>query len=141
METQTYIGTLIIQTCYTCGMAFGLDREFNDRRLKDHKNFCCPDGHQQHYIGETAEQRLQKQIQSLETHLTYVRTRGDELRSQVTQLNYSIRAQKAAKTKILNRVKNGVCPCCNRTFQDLQNHFKSKHPELLSDKHTNQEKE
>jgi hypothetical protein len=39
------------------------------------------------------------------------------------------RAEKAAKTKIKNRVAKGVCPCCNRTFQNLADHMKSKHPD------------
>lgn len=26
------------------------------------------------------------------------------------------------------RVKNGVCPCCNRSFQNLKRHMNTKHP-------------
>jgi len=45
------------------------------------------------------------------------------------------RAEKAAKTRIKNRIGNGVCPCCNRTFKDLASHMKCKHPEYASDDH------
>jgi len=129
--TQTYIGILVIENCCNCGMAFGLDRDFYNKRAEDHKTFFCPKGHEQHYIGKREVDKLKEQVQQLETNLQYSHNIRNELRNQVQQLNYSVRAQKAAKTKILNRVKNGVCPCCNRTFQDLQSHFKTKHPELL----------
>lgn len=132
--TQTYIGTLVVETCCNCGIVFGIDRDTYDRRSEDHKNFYCPAGHGQHYTGKTEADKLKEQIQQLETNLQYSRNRRDELHNQVQQLNYSVRAQKAAKTKIINRVKNGVCPCCNRTFHNLQNHFKTKHPELITGK-------
>ena len=44
------------------------------------------------------------------------------------------RAQKAAKTKLIKRIKNGICPCCNRTFKQLAAHMKNKHPEYVEHK-------
>lgn len=32
----------------------------------------------------------------------------------------------------LKRIHNGVCPCCNRSFVNLQRHMKTKHPEVVS---------
>ncbi len=34
-----------------------------------------------------------------------------------------------AHRKMRTRVMNGVCPCCNRTFQNLMAHMKTEHPE------------
>lgn len=36
----------------------------------------------------------------------------------------------ATKTRIKNRVKNGVCPCCNRTFENLARHMQAKHSDF-----------
>jgi hypothetical protein len=33
-------------------------------------------------------------------------------------------------TRIKNRVKNGVCICCNRSFSDLHQHMLTKHPDF-----------
>ncbi len=44
------------------------------------------------------------------------------------QLAHQVRAQKAAKTKLKNRIKHGVCPCCKRTFQNIAKHIATKHP-------------
>lgn len=131
--TQTFIGTLILETCCheNCGTVFGMSRELYDLRKGDHKSFYCPRGHSQYYTSKSDEEKLKDQIANLERQKMLDHQRRDELYQEIQQLNYSVRAQKAAKTKILNRVKNGVCPCCNRQFKDLQNHFKSKHPELL----------
>ena len=43
-------------------------------------------------------------------------------------LDETNRRMKAEKQ--LKRVHNGVCPCCNRSFQNLQKHMKTKHPEI-----------
>lgn len=130
-QTQTYIGVIRIHTCINCGIPFGMTQEFDNELQENHNPFFCPNGHKQWYSGETEKEKLQKEVTRLNQRIDYVRVQRDELSNQVQQLNYSVRAQKAAKTKILNRVKNGVCPCCNRTFIDLQRHFKSSHPELL----------
>jgi Fe-S oxidoreductase len=56
--------------------------------------------------------------------------------AQRDQAQADARAQKAAKTRIKNdrdriktRVANGVCPHCNRTFQNLARHMASQHPD------------
>lgn len=40
----------------------------------------------------------------------------------------SVKAQSTRLRKVKDRVKNGVCPCCNRTFVNLQRHMHTKHP-------------
>jgi hypothetical protein len=39
------------------------------------------------------------------------------------------RGQKAAKTRLINRIKAGKCPCCGKTFPDLHKHMSDKHPD------------
>lgn len=47
------------------------------------------------------------------------------------QTKMSLRAQKGAKTKLKNRISQGICPCCNKRFEDLKNHMLTEHPEFL----------
>lgn len=130
---QTFTQQLVIEICCheNCGIRFGMDADFIRQRRNDHKYFFCPRGHEQYYSGKSNSEKLQDQINSLERQKLNLHSVIDDKNHEIQQLGYSIRAQKAAKTKILNRVKNGICPCCNRTFSNLQNHFKTKHPELL----------
>lgn len=132
-DTQTYIGTLTIVTCCHkgCGVHFGMTSDFVDRRKQDHEEWYCPNGHNQYFPSKSREELLKQEIVQKNEALEYMQRAKDALHNKVTTLTHSVRAQKAAKTKILNRVKNGVCPCCNRTFVDLQRHFKTKHPDLL----------
>lgn len=124
--------TLVIEQCFKCQCFFAIPKDlYNRAKASDSVSFYCPHGHGQVYT-KTENKKLKEQIETLERDKLRMSQRIDEKNQRIDQLGYSIRAHKAAKTKILNRVKNGVCPCCNRTFKDLQNHFKTKHPELLS---------
>lgn len=134
METLTYTGKVVIVSCGhpdCAGQYFGMAEEFYEQKRRDHTGWYCPRGHSRVYSGKSDEEQLKQEIQQKQESINYLREANGKLHTKITNLNYSVRAQKAAKTKIMNRIKNGVCPCCNRTFQDLQNHFKTKHPELL----------
>lgn len=37
---------------------------------------------------------------------------------------------KGVATRLKNRAAHGVCPCCNRTFQQLARHMSAKHPDF-----------
>lgn len=132
-QTQTYIGTLVIETCANCGMAFGLDRDYYHKVKDSHEAFYCPKGHSQYYSGKSEAERLKDELAARDRRIEAFHTTLANKNTTIQSLNYSNRALKAAKTKVLNRVKNGVCPCCNRTFTNLQQHFKTVHPEILSE--------
>lgn len=44
---------LVQECCITCGVKFAIPEYYLDYRKKDHKNFHCPNGHQQHYNGKS----------------------------------------------------------------------------------------
>jgi hypothetical protein len=41
-------------------------------------------------------------------------------------------AEHAKTARKLSRVSAGVCPCCNRTFQNVARHMKTKHPDIAA---------
>ena len=41
----------------------------------------------------------------------------------------SLQATKGVVTRLKKRAIAGVCPCCNRTFQQLAAHMAHKHPD------------
>lgn len=108
--------------CYSCGTTFGMESGFYADRLRDHKNFYCPNGHSQHFIGETEAERLQKQLDR-------ERNRVDFYKRESESQKRSRAAMKGQLTKTKNRIAKGVCPCCNRQFSDLHRHMESKHPD------------
>ncbi len=108
------------ETCCNCGVKFGLAHDYKEERLKDHRNFSCPNGHQQHYTGETEADRLKKELEN-------EKRRHEFTKNQSEMHKRSASANKGLLTKIKNRVKHGVCPCCNRSFINLARHMKTKH--------------
>lgn len=136
VQTLTTSETLVVEQCCKCMCYFAMPKDLWERAKQSEREFFCPNGHGQVYT-KTENSKLKAQIQQLENDAIRRKQYIDEQNNTIEQLGYSLRAQKAAKTKIMNRVKNGVCPCCNRTFKDLQSHFKTKHPELLSGERAN----
>ncbi len=116
--------TLEPVTCYRCGVAFGMPAYLMKKRLKDHESFWCPNGHEQHYTGKTEEQRLREQLEvANNSREFYQRRLEEEVKSKRAYRAHLTRA----KTK-LQRVANGACPCCKRSFQNLRRHIQTKHP-------------
>lgn len=111
------------ETCCNCGMRYAMTQEFHDRMLKDRTRFFCPAGHGQSYTGDTTEQRLKRELERQKQMLEAAQAReakAENERQQIAKAHHKMRV----------RVMNGVCPCCNRTFQNLLSHMKTKHPDF-----------
>lgn len=125
----------VVETCCTknCGMQFALPEDFYDQAQKDHDIwFYCPRGHRQHYIGETEEQKLRRRLREEQERaagaIQRERTRRLAAEDQRDAAERSKAATKGALTKAKKRAINGVCPCCNRHFANVQSHMEEKHP-------------
>lgn len=113
-----YVGGIkfVTEECCNCGMPFAMTEDFQKRRLRDRETFHCPKGHPQHYVGKTEEQKLREQLERKAAE-------NDRLQAKASAIakNYS---------RMRKRVKNGVCPCCTRTFQNLMEHMRTQHPDF-----------
>lgn len=109
------------EECCDCGMLFAITNDFMRRRKKDHGLFYCPAGHGQHYTGRTEEQKLKAELQ-------LANNRADEMQRRAAEESQRAASISRSYKRVRERVKNGVCPCCNRTFDNLARHMKTKHP-------------
>ncbi len=114
--------------CANCGLQFGMTSDFEERRRNDHGNFYCPAGHSNVYLGKSKAERLQDQLNTKERELAAEIERRRRAEHQVEAEQFKTRAERAAKTRLQNRIGHGVCPCCQRTFKQLAAHMKAKHP-------------
>lgn len=93
-------------------------------------SFYCGYGHVLYFpAGETEEAKLRRERDRLTQRLA---EKDDEIRRQRLLREGTERQLSATRgvvTRIRNRVGAGVCPCCTRTFENLQRHMSSKHPE------------
>jgi hypothetical protein len=124
MMVTTNTDVTAIELC--CGHTVYLSDDFIAARRRDHKTwYCSTCGSQRHWPQKSDIEMLRGQLASTQDMLNTVRADRD-------RKEYSRRAEKAAKTRIKNRISKGVCPCCNRTFQDLQRHMTTKHPDYAT---------
>lgn len=122
-------------TCCVCNVVFGMPHDlFLVSKRSEHISWYCPYGHKQHFAqGESTAEKLRRERDRLAQR---VAERDDALRLERSRREIAERSASAYKgqvTKIKRRVGNGVCPCCNRTFSDLQRHMNAKHPDYRED--------
>jgi hypothetical protein len=114
-------------TCCVCGIEVCLPKHFEAQRRRDHKMFWCPNGHQQHFTGKTNEDKLKEE---LEQERLRTRRAEEDAAYQATMRKREARAAKGKMTKLRHRIGHGLCPCCRRTFSNVQEHMEKLHPEL-----------
>ena len=124
-------------SCSECGIFFGVPLSFNRWCREDaRRTFYCPRGHSQHYSNTENDitkmrrerDRLKQETARLEDLARQSREAAARAREAAEAERHRARGYKGAATRLKNRIRAGVCPCCNRTFQDLARHIASKHP-------------
>lgn len=128
-ETMTYTGILAVVVCCDCHMSFAVPADFQ-RRCREagpDMTFHCPAGHSQYYATSEA-QRLRDQLASANRRLGYAETAYRFARDQADAAERTARAYKGHLTRARKRIGNGVCPCCNRHFANVERHMSSRHP-------------
>lgn len=114
-----------VTTCCSCGIAFGLPTDFLNKRRQDGKQFYCPNNHSLVYR-ETELDKTKKQLERERQMREAADAKAVKAEREATTIS-------KAHRKMRVRVMNGVCPCCNRSFENLRRHMHTEHPEF--DKH------
>jgi hypothetical protein len=122
--TLTIVEMYTVHCCTECGVDYAMTNAYEDRRRKDHRTFYCLNGHQQYYPQQNEAEKERARAERLERQLA---NRDEDLRS----VRASLTATKGQLTKTRKRVGNGVCPCCNRSFANLQRHMTGQHPDYI----------
>lgn len=129
MNTITHVTTFGTESCYSCGVLFAMPADLQNKFRNFGGTFYCPNGHGQVY-SKSRLKNLEEQLEAKERELREAKC--ETLRKQ-QQVEFERLGREAAEKK-LRRVKNGVCPCCQRSFQNLGRHMKTKHPEAVTAK-------
>jgi hypothetical protein len=123
----TYKEEILLTTmvCGKCGISFALPENYREKRQEDGGTFYCPNGDPSVYR-ETDLQRVRKELeaQKLETIRNRDRYFAEQREHEKTQKKM---------TRLKKRTAAGVCPCCQRTFQQLSRHMKTKHVEFVKE--------
>lgn len=128
--------------CASCAMEFAVPSRYDVDRRRDHATFYCPTGHPNVYSGKSAEEKRIAELENTlreERRLKEVHQRqrewAEQGREQARRDALTQRQQRGkaeAKTRRLTaRIHVGVCPHCNRTFEQLARHMATKHSECV----------
>lgn len=123
MNAQTHTATLVALECGECGVIFAMTEAYLAARRADHRTFYCLNGHGRCWPQKSEAEKLRDRLRTTEAQLTHTQ-------DQLQMTEYQRRAQKGQVTRLRNRIAAGVCPCCNRSFQDVRAHMRGQHPDL-----------
>lgn len=123
--TITGTGTLHVTDCPTCGCIYAIPDGIRRTGLdqKAGRAIYCPNGHSWHYTGKTHE----REVRDLQDSLAAARARRDQAEAEARTARMREVKERKAKQRLQKRAAAGVCPHCNRTFQQLARHMQSKH--------------
>jgi DNA repair exonuclease SbcCD ATPase subunit len=122
-------------TCPCCGGVYAISQQYLDearRKGSFEQCWACPYCKQTRGYGkskhEIAQEALQKQIEELKQKNNAEAAQRAYFEQEAEHFRKSRDKAESLLKKHKKRVSNGVCPCCNRTFINLQRHMASKHP-------------
>ncbi len=111
----------VLEECCKCGVPFFMPAYLQKKlRAQPGETFYCPNGHTMVYTGKTEADKLKDQLAAEAREKEHLTNRL------LDQMNMNTKL-----TDQLKRVHKGTCPCCNRSFANLQRHMKTKHPEII----------
>lgn len=111
--------------CGQCDTEFGMPEPLYIAAKNSEQIFWhCPYGHQRRFAsGETKEDKLRRERDRLQQQLA-------QMDDMIKDAENRARAAKGQVTRLKNRAKAGVCPCCNRHFTNLERHMATKHGDM-----------
>lgn len=95
------LGFEVITCCNkNCLQPFAMTTAMKSARQRDKATFYCPNGHAQHFTSETAEERLRKSVESLQTKIAYRDAEIGQLRSSRAGVERRLRATRGVVTRM-----------------------------------------
>lgn len=101
-----------------CDITFAMTEKFYDETKRTGRTWYCPNGHPWVWTGPTTE-----------TQLRDAKAKTVALEDQLRAAIRDAERTRAALVRDRHRVANGLCPCCNRYFENVHRHIRGQHPD------------
>ena len=115
--------------CGSCGGTYAINERYRAQKYEEGGCWNCP-------YCQTSWGFAGSEIYKLKEKLRHEAKRREWVERDLKDTENRLRAQKAAKTRLKNRIAAGVCPCCNRSFVNLARHMNTKHPDYAKEKNS-----
>lgn len=122
---------LKVVNCCGCGGTYAMAADYLDKRQRDGGSWQCPYCRMGTAYCETETDKLKKALERQKESTAYQRREKEEYLQQRNTLERSRNGMKGVLVREQNklaRIRNGVCPCCNRHFKNVKRHMDSQHP-------------
>lgn len=106
--------------CCVCGVVFALPARMLQNARENAGSITCPSGHRLTWAKSVADR--------LRDELAAEKKRKDAALGRANESDAARIKAEAALGRLKKRQQAGLCPCCNRTFVNVQRHMASKHP-------------
>jgi len=116
---------MIVVHCPKCWIEYGIPDALDKRLLEARANLSvyCPNGHTWYYTGE-------READALRRERDVIKQQNARLHEEARQAIQARNVAQADLRRHKTRTKAGLCPCCNRSFVNMQRHMKTKHPDF-----------
>lgn len=119
---------LVAVDCGECGGTYAINERYNRQKQENGGTWNCPYCKVSWGYVKSEVTKLKEKLEAEYQRRMREQQKHDQTKAALKDTENQRRAEKAAKTRIKNRVASGICPCCNRTFKDLAAHMATKHP-------------
>ena len=120
---------LTTMVCGGCGGIYAIAEIYRQNKYDSGGYWHCPYCEIPWGYGTSAIDSLNKKLTEAQRQVDLERKRTEWAQQEARTTEYRRRVLKGQVTKIKKRIGNGVCPCCNRSFEDLRRHMNTKHPD------------
>lgn len=120
------------QTTCWCGTPFGLPSRLLSTARNSGHTIYCPHGHSLTWKETEADKLRRERDRLKQDHARLEEEKNAAWATAAAQSERADKAEKAAK-RLKKRASAGTCPCCSRSFANMAEHMKHKHPEFVAD--------
>jgi len=124
--------TLADFTCGKCGGTYALSERYIDLKHEQGGYWHCPYCQVSWGYGTSENDRLKAELKKEKLRKHRALDDANKERQRADKEAAKAEVEKKTKQRIKTRVANGVCPCCNRHFNNLFQHMHNQHPDFVS---------
>ena len=126
-----YDGVALLETfvCGQCGGFYAIAERYARKKREEGGYWTCP--YCKCLWGYSKER---SDLEEAKAKAKQAEAKAIRMKDERDTAERRRRGQKAAKTRVMNRIKAGECPCCGMTFPDLHQHMTEAHPQYAEPK-------
>jgi hypothetical protein len=122
-------GIAMVRVDCQCGGVYALTEPHYRTCREQGKGWTCPYCRTGWgFSGKGENQQLKAQLEKANTEIKRQAELKDAARKERDHHWTERKKLQTRHSHLRERVKNGVCPCCRRNFENLQRHMKTQHP-------------